>query len=142
MTIARWKLQTHSLDRLGDLLGTVALQDKTRFPAGAVAYGPFCKAMQVLFADTGAVDVTNELAALMTGSVGLQPARGLPAALAARVRTHPLYARVPAMHALEVRAAVQAASVSEVIGVDCRTGEEYDVRSHPRFPPPALLPRI
>eukprot|EP00892_Ulva_mutabilis_P003277 jgi/Ulvmu1/1320/UM011_0048.1 len=127
MTIARWKLRTHSLDRISAALGGATPQVSTALPAGAVALEPFCATMRLLFADTCAIDAANELAALMTGALELQPARGLPAALAARVRAHPLYARVPAMHAREVRAQLQAAEVSEVIGVDCRTGDEYDV---------------
>lgn len=131
MAIARWKLQSHSPDALRTLLGGVAVQHGPRFPAGAAAFAPFCEAMGLLFSATAAAAAADELAALMTGAVELQAARGLPPALAARVRSHPLYARVPAMHVQEVQAQMRSEAVSEVIGVDCRTVDEYDVRPPP-----------
>lgn len=129
--IARWKLRTHSLAALDAAVGRVSVVRGPRFPAGAVALPHFCEAMQRVFADTAAAAATDELAALLTDAVELQPSRGLPEELAARVRAHPLYAAVPIMHVREVQAQLKSEAVSDVIGVDCRTADEYDVRPMP-----------
>lgn len=72
--------------------------------------------------------LADVLAPVMAGKVDVDAAAKLPILYAEHVRKQPLHATVPLITADEVLSLQQRPQISELIAIDCRTAEEFDVR--------------
>jgi hypothetical protein len=72
--------------------------------------------------------LADVLAPVMAGKVDLDAAGKLPILYAEHIRKQPLHATVPLITAEEVLSLQQQPHISDLIAIDCRMAEEYDVR--------------
>ena len=88
----------------------------------------FVHALGFIFAGVPQKPLADILARYISGDVAVDPAGHLHPVYQLHVKAQPLYARVPWIRAAELQALFARENVSEVIGVDCRTEDEVDVR--------------
>jgi hypothetical protein len=72
--------------------------------------------------------LANVIAPVMAGKIDVDVAARLPILFAEHVRKQPLHASVPLITAEEVLSLQHRPGISELIAIDCRMSEEYDVR--------------
>jgi hypothetical protein len=89
----------------------------------------FQDALSIIYSGIPQKTLANKIGPLIAGSIDLDPASTLHPSFKTHVKKQPLHGRVPLLTASAVHALFSRADISEVIGVDCRTAEEYEVRA-------------
>ena len=126
MAIARSAAGTANPDTLNALLANVTRS--ANLPITVDRTG-FADALAALYRDCGPRMLAEKLGALMAGHVELDPAAALEPRFQRHVKRQALHAAVPLATAATVLALQAREDVSEVIGVDCRTEDEFEVIS-------------
>lgn len=93
----------------------------------AVQLNDFLCATKQIYSGLSKHQLAHTLAPKLAGKHALRPISHLPPELQQHVRAQPMYAQAPWITPAAVLELQQAESVSEVLGVDCRSEEEYAV---------------